>query len=156
MKAEPSLLEKLVIGPKVESKEIKFNGKGTMALAFFEKDGADYKKRIKENPGSKDKLDAERDGERFAIQAWINAEPAAREKAFADDSFPRPPAIAAKPITPEYLKDGKAVKVRSIITDRCARCHNAEDGDLKDKALETYEQLMKYILPTKGKPESKD
>ncbi len=155
MNAEASRLEKLIAGPKETSKDFPFSGKGTMGPAFFEKDGAGYKKAIKENNlALKEKLDAERDGERYAIQAWINAEPAAREKAYADDSFPRPQALAAKPITPEYLTDAKAVKVKSIITDRCVRCH-APGGEQEDYPLETYEQLMKYILPAKAKPASK-
>jgi len=155
VKAEPSHLEKLIAGPKVVGKDFPFSGKGTMAPAFFEKDGGVYKKQVKDNPAIKEKLDAERDGERLALQAWLNAEPAARDKAFADDSFVRPQALAAKPITPEYLTEAKAVKVKSIITDRCARCH-AAGSEQEDYPLETYGQLMKYIVPAKGKTESKD
>ncbi len=155
MKADAGQLEKLIAGPRVLGPNVPFNGKGTMAPAFFEKDeGGVYKKAIKDNPGIKDTLEVERDGERFALQAWLNSEPAARQKAYADDSFPRPPAIAAKPITPEYLTGAKTVKVKSILEDRCVRCHSA-DGEQSDYALETYEQLMKYMVPAKDKPESK-
>ena len=135
----PSHLEKLIMGPRVTSKEFPYSGQGTMAPSFFEKDGATYKKQIKEKPA----LEAEREGERLALQAWLKSAPAAREKAFADDSFAW---VAGKPLTPDYLTDTKTVKVKSILMDRCVRCHGS-GGEQEDYSLETYEQLRKYIDP---------
>ncbi len=138
--AAPSHLEKLIMGPRVTSKEFPYSGQGTMAPSFFEKDGATYKKQIKDKPA----LEGEREGERLALQAWLNTAPAAREKAFADDSFAWPQAVAGKPLTPDYLTETKTVKVKSILVDRCVRCHGA-GGEQEEYSLETYEQLRKYI-----------
>ena len=143
-KAEPSRLEKLVAGPVATDKDHPFSGKGTMAPAFFEKDGANFKKDVKTNPALKD----QREGERRALLAWILATPAEREKAYADDSFPLPPTLAGKPITPNYLTGSRAAKVKSILTDRCARCHS-EGGEQSDYPLETYDQIRKYLEPNK-------
>ena len=141
--ADVGHLEKLIMGP-VKADVVPFTGKGTMAPAFFEKDGADYKKRIQAEPG----LYQERDGERQALRAWIRSEPAARAKAFDSDSFPLPKELVGQPITAEYLTDAKAVKVKSIIADRCARCH-ATGGEQEDYPLETYDQVSKYFAPRK-------
>src|SRR5580693_1805794 len=48
-----SKLEKLVAGP-IEGAP--WNGNGSMAPAFFSKDGAGFDKEIKKDPGNKDKL----------------------------------------------------------------------------------------------------
>ena len=142
-KAEASRLEKLIGGPREANKNAPFSGKGTMAPAFFGKD-ASYKRRLKDKPGDQAKLDAEREGEQNALLAWIVAAPAVRQKAFQDDSFPLPAPLTGKPISAEYLSDAKAVKVQSLLTDRCARCHCA-GGEQEDYPLETYEQVLKYI-----------
>lgn len=146
-KAESSHLEKILSGPRVANKDFPFNGKGTMVPAFFGKDSS-FNKQVKANPEKKPALETEREGEQQALLAWINAEPAAREKAFNDDSFVRPVPLAKKPITPEYLDEAKAVKVKSILLDRCARCH-CSGGEQEDYPLETYEQLQKYLVPAK-------
>src|SRR5262249_32952932 len=44
-----------------------------MAAAFFAQDGADFQKRATEKPGELAKLNAEREGDRRAMIAWINA-----------------------------------------------------------------------------------
>ena len=142
-KMEPSRLEKLIGGPVEPNKDTPFSGKGTMAPAFFGKDSS-YKRRLKDNAAIKPKLDEERKGEQQALLAWIVAAPAAREKAFEEDSFVLPQPLAGKPITPDYLTDAKTVKVKSLLTDRCARCH-CSGGEQEDYPLETYEQVMKYI-----------
>ena len=142
-KLEPSRLEKLIGGPVEPNKDTPFSGKGTMAPAFFGKDSS-YKRRLKDNAAIKPKLDEERKGEQQALLAWVVAAPAAREKAFEEDSFALPQPLVGKPITPDYLTDAKTVKVKSLLTDRCARCH-CSGGEQEDYPLETYEQVMKYI-----------
>jgi len=146
-KVEPGQLEKLVMGPIEPTPELKFNGKGTMAPAFFGKDSS-YKRQLKDKPDDKAKLDAERRGEQMALQAWLQSASADREKTFEADSFPLPKDLVGKPITADFLTDAKSVKVKSILNDRCVRCHCA-GGEQEDYPLETYEQLMKYIAPKK-------
>jgi hypothetical protein len=140
--AVASQLERLITGPR--GKDVPFNGRGSMASAFYEKDGADYKDILKKKPGEKLKLDAEREGEQMALKAWLNADPDARKKAYDDDRFPLPPDRVGKPVTEDCLIDGNAVKVKSILTDRCVQCH-AVGQEQEDYPLETYEQLMKYV-----------
>ncbi len=136
-------LERLVMGPRGE--KVQWNGKGSMAEAFYEKDGDTYKETMKKKPHLKAKLDAEREGEQLAVKWWINMEPAARKKAYDDDLCPLPADRVGKPLTEDYAADdGKAAKVKSILTDRCVQCH-AADKPQEDFPLETYEQLMKYM-----------
>ncbi len=150
--ADVGHLEKLIMGPVKSDATHPFKGNGTMAPAFFEKDGADYKDQIKTEPG----LFQKRDGERQALRAWIRSDPAARAKAFDSDSFPLPKELADQPITAEYLTDVKAVKVKSIIADRCARCHATEGGDAEKYPLETYDQVSKYFAPKDITPPAKN
>ena len=53
------------------------------------------------------------------------------------------------------MTDAKAVKVKSIITDRCARCHAAGE-EQEDYPMETYEQVAKYFAPKKITPPAKN
>jgi hypothetical protein len=141
-----SELERLIMGPI----DAPMNGteKGSMAAAFFHKDGEDYKQQIRER--SKAEVDAARDGERKALRAWIHADPAARKAAYAADKFPLPAGLADGPITAEFRHPDKAVMVKTILDRRCARCH-MPDGDERamDYPLQTYEQVLKYIEPGK-------
>ena len=134
-----SALERIIMGP-IEGAT--WNGKGSMAPAFFHKDGADYKKLIKDR--KKDEVDAEREGERLAVQAWILLPEPARKEAFAKDKLTLPTPRVGKPITPDYVAEDKSVKVKSILTDRCTRCH-AKGAEQEDYPLEAYEEFLKYI-----------
>ncbi|MCZ2341765.1 MAG: hypothetical protein LC104_08205 [Bacteroidales bacterium] len=138
-----SQLEKLVMGATSPSEAAPWDGTGSMGAAFFARDGDDYKDLIKERPQAE--VDAEREGERLAVQSWIVADPATRQAAYAADAFVLPPERAGKPITARYLtEDKKSVTIKTLLTDRCVRCH-AADGDVADYPLETYEQLLKYM-----------
>jgi hypothetical protein len=131
-------LERLVMGP---IKGADWNGKGSMAAAFFHKDGAGFAKKIAENP----RLQDEREGERKALQAWIRTDDASRKAAYAADLFPLPKELAGKPITDDYVSDDKAkAKIKSLVTDRCARCHTG-GAEAEQFPLETYEQIAKYL-----------
>ena len=59
-----SKLEKLIMGP-IEGAS--WNGSGSMAAAFFHKDGDTYRDA---NPDEKAKFDPERNGERAALVAF--------------------------------------------------------------------------------------
>lgn len=138
--AKVSHLERLVMGQAESDTKVKFNGKGTMAPAFFGKSDG-WKDDVADR--GKATVEAERKGEQVAVQAWIRAEPALRQKAFADDKFPLPDALKGKPFTADY-RDGSNVQLKTILTDRCMKCHS-KDGSEDSFPLETYEQLMKYI-----------
>ncbi len=133
-----SKLEKLVMGP-IEGAP--WNGSGSMAAAFFKRDNGDYNSTIKDDPAAKPKLDAEREGDRHAVQAWINLPDDERKNTYAADKMPRPAAVTA--MTKEFL-DGDQVKVHSILADRCARCH-AKGEEQEKFPLETYEHILKYL-----------
>lgn len=135
-----SELEALVMGPR-EGKPWK--RRGSMAAAFFEKDGADFKKDVKVRGKA---LEDEREGEREAVRAWVRLDDAARKAAYEADKLALPADRVGKPITPEFLADDSHVKVKTILGERCARCHVA-DGDAGDFPLEEYEQLAKYFGP---------
>jgi hypothetical protein len=132
-----SKIERLIMGP-VEGKP--WNGQGSMAAAFFHKDGAGYARRVKENPAVRD----EREGERKALQAWLNAPDEDRRKAYDADAYPLPPELVGQPLTADYrANNGGSAKVKSILTDRCARCHSK--GEAQEQfPLETYTQVVKY------------
>jgi mono/diheme cytochrome c family protein len=133
-------LERLVMGP---IKGADWNGKGSMAAAFFHKDGAGFAKKAAENP----RLQDEREGERKALQAWIRSDDASRKAAYAADLFPLPKELAGKPITDDYVSADKAkAKIKSLVADRCARCHTA-GAEAEQFPLETYEQIAKYLKP---------
>jgi hypothetical protein len=138
--APVSKLERLVMGP-VEGAP--WNGSGSMAPAFFHKDGMGYKGEVRDR--GKEVVDAEREGERKAVQAWIRSDEAARRAAYEADDFPLPPELAGAPVTEDYLHAGRpAVKVKAILFDRCARCHS-KDGEQPKYPLETYDQLARYM-----------
>jgi cytochrome c553 len=114
---------------------------GGMVRAFFDKDIGDFAAAVKDKDmAAQQKLMPERHGELAALVAWSKLADAERKKAYDADAFTLPTDLAKKPITPDYLKDGKA-KVKSIITDRCIRCH----ADDENVTFNDYETLLKYL-----------
>jgi hypothetical protein len=97
-----------------------FNGTGSMRPAFLEKSD-DWQEALKQKPETQ--VRQEREGERLALLEWVRA--GAPKKPFDDDSFPLPPAIAAHPVTPDFLKVD-------------------EKGEAQKFPLEKYEQIIKY------------
>ena len=140
-----SKLERLITGPLDGAA---WNGSGSMAAAFYHKDGESYSRTLKKDPGKKPALDAERAGEQKALRAWINTPEPDRRRAYSDDALPLPPALANQPLTDDYrTEDQKAVRVKSILTDRCVRCHdpNGNDPNAKKYSLDSYEGVLKYL-----------
>jgi hypothetical protein len=128
-----SQLERLIMGPE---QGLPFNGAGSMGKVFFEK----MKNAQKDWPN--------REGERKLLQTWINAEPPQRKEAYEADAFPLPKDLAEAPITAKY-KEGETVKVRSILEDRCYKCHEVEgqQGKVKLSSIEDLEKYMKIPKP---------
>jgi cytochrome c553 len=126
---------------------------GGMATAFCKGEPKFKSKMNDENvpQAEKDKLLAERNGERQALLAWIRTADPARKAAYDTDKFALPPDLVGKPITADYSKDGKQVLVRTLINDRCVRCHQP-GAKREDSPFETYEGMLKYITPPPPMP----
>ncbi len=160
--SEPvSQIERILTADEKE----KFNGTGSMAAAFTTR-SADWKDRLKEQtkklkrekPGSdparaEAELRGERDGERLALLAWIQA--GAPKAAYGKDAFPLPESLAGRPVTADYVTEGeggaRVAKIRSILTDRCVRCHtgkDSEDAKAGEYPLDTYEELKPRVTAT--------
>ena len=154
---EASQLERLLVHPirfldiyNLPVELMKFEGgdDGNMARAFFDKEKT-FRTKMNDEAvpqAEKDKLFAEREGERKALVAWIRtADPARRAAYEGKDGFVLPPDLAGKPITPDYLKGGK-VQIKAMIEDRCVRCHGP-GAKQADFPLTNYEELSKYMNP---------
>ena len=144
----PSALEKVLRGAYPAAKWGK--GEGGMVPAFFERDGADFKRTMKgATDDEKKQLAAEREGERLALAAWVKTAADARKAAYEADRFPLPADLSGRPLTAEYKADDTSVKVRTLLTDRCARCH-AAGAEKEEIPLDTHEGLLKQLGPAKA------
>jgi len=117
--------------------------KANMAPAFFSKSTGYEKDKTKSGAA---KVDAAREGERQAVLAWIKLDAEARKKAYDDDDFVLPEALKATSITDDFAEGGKA-KIKSILDERCARCH---DGQQQKPALNEWsgiEPLLEVPVP---------
>ncbi len=120
--------------------------KKNMVRAFFDKDGADYNSMMRDTDLSADEkkqLTEERHGELAATRAWLALPDAERRKAFEADAFALPPTLAKKPVSADYSKNGK-VLIKTLIVDRCVRCHADEENVPFD---EDYGSLLPYLTP---------
>jgi hypothetical protein len=148
-----SQLERVLTEPE----NLPFNGSGSMQPAFTERSsgwkGAISRRAKQENKAHPDLktaeklLRAERDGERLALVAWIDAKD--RQQAYYDDdAFPLPPDLASHPLTEKFKAevDGKpAARIKAIIDDRCVRCHaEGKGGGAAEAPLDTYDDLKSY------------
>ena len=117
---------------------------GGMVRALFDKEpefGRAFKKKDQEELP---KLTDEREGERAALLAWIKGPPDVRKKAYEADKFVLPDALRGKPLTDDYRADDTAIKVKTLIVDRCQKCHSGTDKI----PLDSVEGLEKYLQPT--------
>ena len=94
----------------------------------------------------------DRNGERLALLEWLHA--GADKQGFEDDKFAISADLAARPITATFV-DGegkeKYAKIRSIIQDRCARCHADGAGfGAAQYPLTNWEEVSIYIQQEKG------
>jgi hypothetical protein len=145
-----------------------FSGSGQMSAAFTRKSEGWSKavkaraRQLARERGTDPEAQAEaaeaelrqpRDGERLAVLAWVAD--GARKADYDKDRFVLPPDLADHPVTDEYLAAGsndnkdepRAVKIKTILADRCVRCHNAEspeDAKAGEFPLDTYDRLRPY------------
>jgi hypothetical protein len=160
-----SKFEQLLTG----AEDLPFNGSGQMRTAFTKPSSA-WKKAIKERAeqgrrgrqpadqaalaAAEEELRKEREGERLAVIAWLKS--GASQNAYKEDKFCLPDDLADQPITPSYLVvddadkpvEPRAVKLTSILNDRCVRCHTTkdpDDGKAGELPFNTWDRLKAYV-----------
>lgn len=129
-KYPPSKIEAIISGDRETGW-----GAANMTPAFFANSDTEYKKVLtkpKTDP-KRAKLDAEREGERLAVLAFINTPADKRMAMHKDDAMEMPDSLKGKPITEDFVEDGK-IKIRLLLDERCGRCHkpNEQSPNLKD------------------------
>jgi hypothetical protein len=112
--------------------------KANMTPAFFGKSEG-YAKDVKKRKQAV--VDAERETEREALVAWLKLEMEVKKDVYDADAFELPANLKGKPIAEEYLDGGKA-KVKTIITDRCVRCH---DGQQQTPSMQNWNDLSPLV-----------
>jgi len=88
-------------------------------------------------------LEQEREGERLAVLAWIHAGRPKSRTMMTPSPFPRTGAGAADH-GQVCLNGGKAVKFKSIVTDRCVRCHK-RGGEAGNVPFESFSQIQPFV-----------
>lgn len=146
--APVSRLEALVMGPD----SISICGQ-TMAPAFTTEDRAKgelkYANAIKgKSENEVEEVKAQRRGEQTAVRLWIKAPEGQRKAAYAADRFEPPAGKVPEPLTPAF-RDGGAIKIKSILDNRCATCHS-KGGDKEEPNLTTYDGYAKFIGEVEG------
>jgi len=126
-----------------------FNGSGTMAPAFTTRSSG-WKSALRQKPEAD--LRRERDGEREAVLIWLKE--GLSQAAYDADRLPLPTSWGDKPVTTDFKTDDGAVKIKSLLTERCVRCHQ-KDGDDQNAAnfpLDNYAAIAKYarVEPAPG------
>jgi len=114
-----------------------------MVRAFFDKDSGDFAAAVKaKNVAAQNALEPDRFGELAALRAWIKLPDAERKLTYDADAFNMPAELAKKPLTADYVKNGK-IMIQAILTDRCIRCH----ADEEKTTFKDYATLRPYLEP---------
>ena len=135
----------------VEAPEnLPLNGGGQMSTAFFKRSD-DWDESVEKHGEPLARSLGE--GEQKALAAWLRA--GAKQDTYDADRFPLPAGVEV--VTEKYLLAAvpKAIKIKSLIEDRCANCHY-QDGLASKFRLETFEQISKYTqIPPPGSDPAK-
>ncbi len=129
-----SKLETILAGPADGAFD-----KNNMSPAFFAKSSG-YDKECKAH--GKANVDGDRAAEKAALIAWIQLDPAPKKAAYAANTFPLPEG-AVEPPEEYFDKATRLVKVESIFTDRCAKCHAGE----QKPDLDEYAKIEPLVTP---------
>jgi hypothetical protein len=140
-----SQLVKLITGPEAGNPDKGDN----MTPAFFKSDDGEFKRAVTKQKRPEADVWAEREGERAAVLAWIKD--GVRKEHYLADAFPLPADLKDKPLTERFNNDGKA-KIKSILSERCARCHDAQNGmgNAANFPLTDYEPIARYAKVSRG------
>jgi hypothetical protein len=138
-----SRLEALITGPQ----NIAICGQ-TMAPAFTTEDrakgGLKYANAIKGKTAKEvEEVKEQRRGEQTAVQRWINTPAEARKVAYEKDRLELTDDKMPLAITPAF-RDGNAIKIKSILDNRCATCHS-KGGEREEPNLTAYAGYAKFI-----------
>jgi hypothetical protein len=137
-----------------------FTGSGQMSAAFTTRAESRWKKDIERKAKALKKTDdlaaaeqalrAERDGERLALLAWVEA--GASKEDYQNNRFELPEQLAKRPITQKFAQEPGVVKIKEIIDLRCARCHapDGEDPKAANFPLNDYQKLLPFVTPKEG------
>jgi hypothetical protein len=140
-------------GPKVSKiqrlleadEALPLNGSGSMASALTKRsDGWTSALRRR----SEAEVRREREGERQALLAWVKD--GLKRDAYDADRLPALPAD--QPLTADFRNDDGSVKIKSLLTTRCVRCHqtDGDDAAAANFPLDTYERVQAYARPEAG------
>jgi len=114
-----------------------------MVRAFFDRDSGDFAAAVKaKNVAAQTAMEPDRLGELAALRAWMKLPDADRKLTYDADAFTLPVELAKKPLTADYVKQGK-VMIQAILTDRCIRCHADEEKTM----FKDYATLKPYLEP---------
>jgi hypothetical protein len=134
-----------------------FNGTGTMRPAFTTKSERRWQENLEKlNADEQKALLAQREGERLALVDWLKR--GAPKAAYDADEFElsTPVVISDEFVIGEKDMDGKAAKVRvtSILTERCVRCHQESGADkhAEKYPLDEWSKLERYLKVDEGHP----
>src|SRR5262245_12918370 len=93
------------------------------------------------------KLRRERDGEALILASWVRS--GLDRASYENNAYPIPPELKGQPITKKYLgKDmarGDFVQIKTLLNNRCARCHKeGRDPVAAEAPLDTYKGIKNY------------
>jgi hypothetical protein len=112
-----------------------------MAKAFTVR-SSDFSREIRK----RDRVDVEREreGERQALLAWVRD--GLKRDVFEADSMARPAHLAEHPVTPDFVNADGTIKIKTLFTERCVRCHQADGDDAAATKypLNSFEQIQQY------------
>jgi cytochrome c553 len=130
-----------------------FNGIGTMSPAFFNK-CPEFTRLSRAGEEQRQRLRADRSGERDVLVLWAESPPEVRQNAFQDDRFAVAPPQMPPAITPEFKRPDGTIQVKSILEARCTRCHKPDGDDSKaaNFPLVTYADIEKYLTVRPSQP----
>lgn len=152
---DPDLLRKRYAGGKtrpvpmaeqvLEAADGPFNGTGSMRPAFTTRSAGWDALTRSMTTAEREKVTAERDGERLAILTWIRS--GADRAAYDRDDFDAGAQLTGQPITAEFSPGPGRVRIRSLLENRCATCHSQDGREdrARLKPFDTYDRLQRVV-----------
>ncbi|AMV29740.1 hypothetical protein VT84_35435 [Gemmata sp. SH-PL17] len=135
----------------ITSETVVING-ASMSAAFTTEDRAkgDLKFANAVKIRGAETVKAERKGEQAVFALWISTPEEQRKATYVADKFVPPVGKMPAAVTPG-LKDGDAIKIKTLIEARCVTCHS-KGGEKEDVLLDTHEGLKTFMTVTAAAP----